>query len=381
MSSTAGSQAAAVSEFEFPSLEEPGAAKEIFASVVLGTNAEDDEEVEAAGLLVTCLECLQQVDKDDCQSTGNSARKTGKTSGMWKCNKCNALRGRMLRLIGKNADLAADWQLLSCEQKQDFMRRSASLAKEELVHGMTSAISMSKSSKTTLAHQFAGDFLPISVYINKGFEDKHLKAMQQHAPKKWSPTLNDWVYQAMIETSSSKDEEITSNVAMYSTGSASAQQPSTSSKRGSENLSGVAEKKAKMEAEQQKKKDESAAKLTAKKAEMLEKAQKDKARKADLVAAKKVVSMMSALVAQAPLLRTRSNAAADKLPSFILKDFEEAKMKVETANTVWSDVLLNSQPAPIMASMQVDQLNDVRKSSEKTFHSLTSMLNLVEQKA
>ena len=376
----AGSTAGQVSEFTSPSLEEPGPAKSIFADVVFGANAENAEETHDDCQTVVCQECAQDCNPLECQRIGNSAKKSGKQPAIWKCNRCNSLNSRMNRLFAKTSTLAADWQSLSPDEKTDFMKRSQGLHKEELEHGVSTTIRMNKSNRTTLAHQYAGDFLPISVYESRGFTAVHIKAIVANAPKKFSPALNDYVYQAMIESSSSKDEDITTNLVTYETGTDQGP-PSKKAKLGAskEEL----DRKVKLEAEQMKKKDEAAIKLQQKKEAMLKKSEDEKQKRAHGTVAKKIISMLSTLVAQAPQLRSRCIAPgmSGKLPEFILKEFEDYSIKVQAANGVWQDVMLKGEPAPLAASLQLDQVSELKKVADKTFNNLNSMINIVEKSA
>jgi hypothetical protein len=57
---------------------------------------------------------------------------------------------------------------------------------------------------TIVKTTFGGDFLPLSMHGESGLTADHLKNLAKNAPKKWDPSINDWVYQHMVHGGSSQ---------------------------------------------------------------------------------------------------------------------------------------------------------------------------------
>ena len=40
---------------------------------------------------------------------------------------------------------------------------------------------------------FGGDYLPLSVYETKGYTKEQLNHLEKNAPKRFDPSINDWI--------------------------------------------------------------------------------------------------------------------------------------------------------------------------------------------
>ena len=342
------------------SIEAPGAAKDIFANAVLGTEADTVQQVD--GPLVQCHECMQEVDKAACQQVG---KRVGKQKGMFKCNACNALKSRMNRMFEKNGQLAKDWMRMLPDEKTDFMARSKHLQKEELLSGVQATVEMSKSISTSMEHQNMGEFLPVSVYRSKGYSDEHIAALEKSAN---NPVLNDWVYQLMIEGSGVKDKETVSNNSIFS--------PAV--KRQPEETAGASSaKRCKVNEE---KKAEEAAKKAADAAARKHELEQRTHRKNDLQMAKKIVALLAPVMVEGMQVcrQSKNSTISAKLPECMVQDANELFRKIETANLAWQDVIQGAE-APKTLTMQLEALTALKKDAAKAFSGMSVMIAIASR--
>ena len=352
------------------SVEAAGPAKEIFQSVVLGTDAEivpPDEDAD----MVTCIECDRPLERVKCQQVGAGKKLKKGQHALFKCNDCNALRSRMNRMFQHRGGLAQDWLKLSHEQKADFMLRSHALAKEELVHGVEAHIEMTKTMSTDVHHGQEGEYLPLSVYEAKGYSKEHLANIQKNAPKQFNASLGDWTFQVFVESSGSRDSEVVTNKTAYglagkraSSATEASHTPSAKKNKiqcpGKEEL--ASQKKAQHEAEQAARK---------------EAAEQQAARKVELQFSKKVLSMLAPVMIEGhQLIRGKCSQAsiASKLPDCVLKERTELMRQVELANNLWQEVMAGQKPPAEF--MQINKVTELKKKATKAFSGLATMINI-----
>ena len=343
-------------------LDVEGPAKDLFEQVMHGSALEGaPNQFEDGTSTVERVECNREVETDRAQKVGQ--KKRGGTQ-FYKCNDCNALASRMVRIMARKSQLAKDWAGLTPEMKKDFMARAHHLSREELEHGMETRVVMSKEQVSNVTTGANGDYLPLSMWASKGLSAAQLKALENNAPKIWNPVVNDHCYQFMIQSAGHSDSEITRNGIQYETGPdkrSQQHQPSTGSQS----------KKPKHDPAQkaidaQRRKEEQEQKLK---------------RKNEVTTASKLIAMIAPVLATGKSLMSgkivQSASTASKIPAIVLDESRSVLNKLEFADMKWKDVL-GGGPVPHAKELQANEIHELKKAASKAFTNLSSMLKLVE---
>ncbi len=343
------------------------AAPSVLQEAVLGTLLPEPKQDEFQPT-VMCGTCGLQVCENDVQIIGTRKK-------VYKCNKCNALQSRLNRLFGKQGALAKDWAQLSAEQKQEFMKASGSAAGPELLEAVTS---FTRELTSSLVGTNLGDYLPLSVYENRGYSAEALKGIKANAPKLWDPVLCEWTYQLMVRGGGSKDEETTVNSTNWRPG-----EPKSSAEPGPRSRvrarsgaadagsSGAATNSAAgtKEAEKEERKRRKAEELQAKKQVQEERRN-----------ANKIISLLAPLMLKMKdILHFKMTAAIkEKMPSYIIEESTLALDRLSIIEAAWQKVVQGGS-APEGDDMKAQVCLDYVRSVQEMVRNLQTMFGIAQR--
>ena len=363
----ASSNASVASEpaptFEQGIFETPGPGHEPFVMVMHGINhesapAEDEDET-----MATCNDCGLDKKIEEMQKMGSATKGRGKKVS-YRCNTCNACRGRLARMMSKRGELAVDWAGLDEAERRDFFARCNAFEKDELQAGLLSTLELRKELKSTLTAAHEGSYYPLSVYAQQGYNEQHLKNIELTAPSKFDAAINDWVYQKMIDSNGVVDSSTTCNV------QTSVPAAQSRAKRARDEHDAADPKQAK--AEQRKE-------ALAKKLEEKQKELEVKKKLAeDKKLAIKITSMLSPCITfGADLIRHKAPKVSGKVPDTFVQDAKLQLSNLECADIMWKEVLKGG-PAPTEPHMQLKEVTEAVKKANKTFNNVSVMIKIAD---
>lgn len=353
--------------FEAGIFETPGPGFEPFLKIMHGLSHEQEQEEigENGETIAACNDCGVQKKIESMQKFGNASAGRGRGKKVsYRCNTCNACRSRLNRLMGRRGDLAVDWSGLGEDEKRDFFARCNQLEKDELQAGLISTVELHKELKSTTRSAHEGSYYPLSVYAAKGYNEQHLKAIEQGAPKKFDGEINDWVYQKFIDSSGVADSSSTTNLQV----SAPKSQPSA--KRARVEGDGTDPKRVKAE----EKKEALAKKSEEKKIELeMRKKVADEKR-----LAARITSMLApCITCGADLIRHKAPRVTGRVPETYVQDAKCQLNNLEMADIAWKEVLKGG-PAPTDPSWQLKDMQEAVKKANKTFTNVGTLIKIAE---
>ena len=369
MSGAVSSTSDSAPQFEGGIFETPGPGLDPFVKIMHGLSHEDVADVadEAGDGVATCNDCGAEKNINVMQKMGSaSGAKRGKKH-QYRCNTCNACRSRLNRLLVRRGDLAVDWSGLGEDAKRDFYARCNQLEKDDLQAGVISTVELHKELKSTVTSAHEGKYYPLSVYAAKGYNEHHLKTIENTAPKKFDYEINDWVYQKFIDSSGVADSSITTNLQVLTT------KPQASAKRArGEGASTCSDPSKKSKAEERK--EALAKKLEDKKIELeLKKKLADEKKLAT-----RITSMLSpCITCGADLIRHKAPKVAGQVPDTYVQDAKSQLNNLELADIAWKEVLKGGA-APTDPNWELKSIQDAIKKANKTFTTVSTLIKIAE---
>ncbi len=121
-----------------------------------------------------------------------------------KCNKCRNKISALQRYFG--IWLPRGWGLLS-ERDQVKSFQSTTTKLNSLTRSFRTMGNQSERHKIT--YRFSGDFLPLSVFRERGYSEEQVAGMEQNTPAEgtaWDPVLLCWTYRLLMHNTGQEGE-------------------------------------------------------------------------------------------------------------------------------------------------------------------------------
>ena len=330
----------------------------IMGKVLMGSGApaaSKDESVEDSAQVV-CVDCGNQVAMEDANVVGGK----GRAKKLYKCKQCAALRNRMQRLFAKRGQMADDWSAMAADTQKEFLANNYALSGAELEKGIEMAIAFSRTNSESRHVGAEGRFLPLSVYLSRGYSEAHVQHIEKTCHKKWDQSLGDYVYQLMVDESGEQSAENVQSTVKYT--------PVNHRSGEASGDDGEQEGSARKRPKKDQQKEEAAKKKEA-----------EKQARADKMLATKTIKIVKGVIeighdlvrgkAQLPDLQA-------KIPQFMRDECQLSLEHLEKQKALWTDVQDNG--AVHKECMTMDGINNLKKKATKSFNDLAAMIKLVD---
>ena len=181
---------------------------EIQASIAAASSADG---VEKGAIMVTCSTCTKLRPLDDCSKICERIR--GKSDGSdattYRCLACNALKGRVYRLLKQNPSLCEEWEKQTPEQRAEWFSKHHNSFGSQLKLAVTQQCEEVRRTSQTITFAASCDKLKSKKELEKIYKDTPGEAISimDKARSTMHPTRNVMVWEDIDVQSSAVTTE------------------------------------------------------------------------------------------------------------------------------------------------------------------------------
>ena len=299
---------------------------------------------------------------------------TGRNKNIFYCHACNNIEKKIRRLAGGTPAMQL-WKDLSTDDKQAFRAEKSELESAALKDNLSVKLVQKHLESNTESSGHNGEYLPLSVYKSRGYDDKWLKFIEDTMPSRGEGALKTFALRVHFEKSEKEIKDMTESIwkplPEPSSGSSKRARSSSSCSSSSSSTPSSSVASGKMGRQSKSKKAKREAKTAAKAAKKAK--QLAKANEKDKKLAKKLVDKIAPILKMLEIAieHQLSPSIEKSMPEYQVKDAKHWLQTLKDADNSWTKVMKQECTINELGVDEDETWNSIScaKVSQQTFSS------------